>query len=85
MLRGAAQPEAAKLFLAASLTDTYSSPPPPLCSPSSLCLQVAALDPSDPLPEDLMQRFYHDAYALLRSGRYADRIAPFLEHFKREK
>lgn len=47
--------------------------------------QVAALGPQDVLPPDLMHRFYHDCYALLRSGRYADRIAPFLRHFKREK
>ncbi|KAL4457893.1 hypothetical protein ABPG75_012758 [Micractinium tetrahymenae] len=46
--------------------------------------QVAALGPKDVLPPDLMHRFYHDCYALLRSGRYADRIAPFLKHFKRE-
>lgn len=47
--------------------------------------QVATLSPEEPLPEELMQRFYYSPYALLRSGRYADRIAPFLRHFKREK
>lgn len=57
-------------------------PPPP---PHPQCVQVAALGPRDVLPPDLMHRFYHDCYALLRSGRYVDRIAPFLKHFKREK
>jgi hypothetical protein len=47
--------------------------------------QVAALQPEDPLPADLMHKYYTSCYALLRSGRYADRIAPFLQHFKREK
>ena len=32
-----------------------------------------------------MRRFYHSCHALLRCGRYADRIEPFLRHFKREK
>ena len=56
------------------------------CALANLPLaQVAALKPEDPLPADLMQRYYTSCYALLRSGRYADRIAPFLHHFKREK
>lgn len=48
-------------------------------------LQVSALKPEDPLPEDLMRRFYFTPYALLRCGRYAERIQPFLKHFKPEK
>lgn len=48
-------------------------------------MQVAALKPEDPLPADMMHRYYTSCYALLRSGRYAERIAPFLKHFKREK
>ena len=47
--------------------------------------QVAALKPDDELPEDLMRRFYFTPYALLRCGRYVDRIQPFLKHFKPEK
>ena len=54
-------------------------------APRLLVVQVAALKPQDPLPEDLMHRFYFSCFALLRCGRYADRIAPFLRHFKREK
>ena len=59
---------------------------PPAAPPGLPCLaQVAALQPEDPLPADLMHKYYTSCYALLRSGRYADRIAPFLQHFKREK
>ncbi|PRW56323.1 sulfotransferase [Chlorella sorokiniana] len=46
--------------------------------------QVSALKPGDELPEDLMRRFYFTPYALLRCGRYVDRIQPFLKHFKPE-
>lgn len=46
---------------------------------------MAALGPTDPLPADLMQRCLTSPYALLRAGRYADRLAPWLHHFKREK
>ncbi|KAI3436813.1 hypothetical protein D9Q98_006223 [Chlorella vulgaris] len=46
--------------------------------------QVATLPPGAALPEDLNQRLYFSPYGLLRCGHYADRIAPFLRHFKRE-
>ena len=56
----------------------------PVC-PNGLYLQVSALKPGDKLPEDLMRRFYFTPCALLRCGRYVDRIQPFLKHFKPEK
>lgn len=56
----------------------------PIC-PNGLYPQVSALKPGDELPEDLMRRFYFTPYALLRCGRYVDRIQPFLKHFKPEK
>ena len=46
---------------------------------------MAALKPEDPLPEDLMQRFYSSAGAVLRCGQYWERLQPFLRHFKREE
>lgn len=46
---------------------------------------VAQLSPSDPLPDDLMRKYYGSCHAVLRSGRYVDRIAPWLQHFPREK
>ena len=55
---------------------THSSSPAP---------QVAALGPADPLPADLVQRCLASPYGLLRAGRYADRLAPWLQHFKREE
>ena len=58
---------------------------PPTPTPCTQHTQVAALRPDEDLPEDLMRRFYHSCHALLRCGRYADRIEPFLRHFKREK
>ena len=48
-------------------------------------LQVEQLDVDEPLPEDLMRTFYYSCGSILRCGKYADRIAPFLEHFPREK
>lgn len=66
----------------------YQCKPPtwvhPIC-PNGLYPQVSALKPGDELPEDLMRRFYFTPYALLRCGRYVDRIQPFLNHFKPEK
>lgn len=47
--------------------------------------RVATLAPSDPLPEELMQKYYSSCHALLRSARYVERIVPWLAHFKREK
>lgn len=46
---------------------------------------VAALGPHDPLPADLPRRLFTTPCGVLRCGAYADRIAPFLRHFKREK
>ncbi|GAB4823377.1 hypothetical protein N2152v2_010423 [Parachlorella kessleri] len=46
--------------------------------------QVEQLDVDEPLPEDLMRTFYYSCGSILRCGKYADRIAPFLEHFPRE-
>lgn len=46
--------------------------------------KVAALGPNEPLPEDLMRRFYFQCSSLLRCGKYADRVAPWLKHFPRE-
>lgn len=43
------------------------------------------LEVDEPLPEDLMRTFYYSCGSILRCGKYADRIAPFLEHFPREK
>ncbi len=43
------------------------------------------LGADEPLPEDLMRSFYYNCGAILRCGKYADRITPFLEHFPREK
>ena len=42
---------------------------------------LEALGTADPLPADLMQRFYFTPAGILRCGRYADRVAPFLAAF----
>lgn len=46
---------------------------------------MAALGPREPLPADLMQRYLTSPFALMRAGQYADRLAPWLHSFKREK
>ena len=72
----------------ARATSRSSSVPPPLSEllPLPFCpLQVASLGPEEALQEDLMRRLYFTPFALLRCGRYAERIQPFLRHFKHEK
>lgn len=43
------------------------------------------LKPDEPLPEGFPDFFYQRIYSYLKAGCYADRIEPFLRHFKREK
>lgn len=43
------------------------------------------LSPEDSLPEDFPEYFYNHIHSYLQSGKYADRIEPFLQHFPRDK
>lgn len=48
---------------------------------------VEKLPLDEPLPEDLMQRFYSldDIRPALRSAKYADCLEPFFKHFPKKK
>ena len=43
------------------------------------------LEADECLPDGLPQFFYSNFASYLKSGCYADRIEPFLQHFPREK
>eukprot|EP00210_Caulerpa_lentillifera_P001312 g1262.t1 len=42
------------------------------------------LSPEDPLPEEFPEYFYNHIHSYLQSGKYAERIEPFLQHFPRD-
>jgi hypothetical protein len=46
---------------------------------------MEGLELDESLPEDMPQLFYSRLGSLLRSGKYAERIEPFLNVFPKEK
>lgn len=52
---------------------------------AALWQQLESLGPEDVLPENLPSSFYLRLYSHLQAGRYAERLAPFLERWTHDK
>lgn len=52
---------------------------------AQLWAQLEALQPEDPLPSGMMDRFYASPTTPLRVGRFFDRLQPLLKHFPKEQ
>lgn len=47
--------------------------------------RLSSIEPREPLPYDLPNRIYGRCSSVLYFSKFADRIAPFLSRFPREK
>lgn len=47
--------------------------------------KIKSLQIGDPLPQELPDYFYTHVHSYLQTGKFSERIEPFLRHFPRQK